>query len=345
MSTDLINQLDAYGIWLEEHCATVLRPHPATGEPDLDAGTRGLTEVEVAPRSTASTGRRLLLAAAVLVLVSIAAVALWSRRSTETGPADLPADPPGALFVLPPSGDGLVLSDASIFAGPPAQSQAGAVHGVVVGRPDGDGFADIIGITDPFDRPGPPSTDAWTEIDTPVGTALVSTGGLRMAIQQRGDRWVGLANAVDAPTIAELLQAITLDSSGISFEPVDGFVQVGTFTVASTPGQSTMFTATLADGSATYTVSTAAASSPLAAALLSEHLDPVTINGHDGWVVSTKSDGGPTHAVVWQATLNRIVGVSGVGTDEQLVDLAQHLELVDEDAWTKALPGYTSEGQ
>ena len=216
---------------------------------------------------------------------------------------------------------------------------------MVVGRPDGDGFADIVGITDTFDRPGPPSSDAWTEVDTPTGTLLVSTGRLPMAIQQRGSRWIRLTNAADVRTFTELLQAITVDSSGIGFEPVDGFVQVGAFTVAPTPGQSTVFSATLADGSATYTVSTAAASSPLAAALLSEHLDPVTINGHDGWVVSTKSDGGPTHAVVWQATLNRIVGVSGVGTDEQLVDLAQHLELVDEDAWTKALPGYTSEGQ
>ena len=345
MSTDLINQLDAYGIWLEERCATVLRPQPATGEPDNDAETRDVTEVEVevTSRSTVSNGRRLMLSAAVVVLVSIAAVALWSQRSRPTGPSGLPSDPPGSLFVLPPSGDGLVLSDASIFAGTPV-AQTGVVHAMVVGRPDGDGFAGIVGITDQFDRPGPPSADSWTDIDTPAGTVLVSTGGLPMAIQQRGSRWISLTNTADEHTIAELFQAITLDSGGIGFEPVDGFVQVGTFTGAPTPGQSTAYTAALPDGSATFTVSTATASSPLAAALLAEHLDPITINGHDGWLVSTKSDGGAMHSVVWQATPNRIAGVSGDATDDQLVDLAKRLQLVDEDAWTKALPGYTREG-
>jgi hypothetical protein len=165
-----------------------------------------------------------------------------------------------------------------------------------------------------------------------------------MAIQQRGDRWVSLANAVDTQTIAELLQAVTITAAGISFEPVDGFVQVGTFRDVRPLGQSTQYTAAVADGSASLTVSTGTASSPLIVALVAERLDPVTINGHDGWLVSTKSDGGSINELVWQATPNRIVGVSGDATDEQLVDLAQRLDLVDEDAWTKALPDYTREG-
>ena len=339
MSTDLINQLDAYGIWLEEHCSTVLRRQPVAGEPDEDTETRDLTAVEIAPRPSLPTGRRLLLSAAVLVLVSIATVALWSRRSTPTA---LPADPPGALFVLPPSGDGLVLSDASIFAGSPAQT--GVVHAMVVGRPDGDGFADIVGITDPFDRPGRPSADAWAEIETPAGTVSVSTSGPAMAIQQRGDRWVALTNAVDEQTITELLEAVALTAAGISFEPVDGFVQVGTFRDVRPLEQSTQYTAALPDGGASFIVSTATASSPLIVALLAERIEPITINGHDGWLVSMKSDGGSLHEVVWQATANRVAGVSGDATDAQLVDLAQRLQLVDEDAWTKALPGYTREG-
>jgi hypothetical protein len=343
MSTDLINQLDVYGIWLEEHCATVLRPQPPTGEPHK--GTEiDVTDVEVTSRSMDSNGRRLIMAAAVVVLVATAVVALWSHRSTPTAPAELPADPSGALFVLPPTGDGLILTDAAIWAGTPDPAQTGVVHAIVVGRRDGDGFVDIVGISDSFDRPGPPSVDSWAEIDTPAGTVSVSTGGPPLAMQQRGDRWIRLTNVVDAQTIAELLQAIILTSDGIGFESVDGFVEVGTFTDVPALDHSTEYTAALPDDSARFTVSTATASSPLFVALLAEQIEPTTINGHVGWLVSSKSDGGSAHAVVWQATPNRIVGVSGNATDEHLVDLAQRLQIVDEDTWTKALPGYTRQG-
>jgi hypothetical protein len=341
MSTDLINQLDAYGIWLEDRCATALRPQPLTVEPVDDTETRDAAEVEVTSRATVSSGRRLMLSAAVVVLISTAVVAFWSLRSAPTAPAALPADPSGALFVLPPSGDGLVLSDAAIWAGTPDPAQTGVVHGMVVGRPDGDGFVDIVGIGDSLDRPGPPFVDSWAEIDTPDGPVSVSTGGPPMAMQQRGNRWIRLTNVVDEQTIAELLRAITLTAEGIGFEPVGGFVEVDTFIHVPRVEYSTEYTVSLPDGGVTVTVSTAMASSPLLVALLAEQIEPVTINGRDGWLVSTKSDGESMHGVVWQATPNRIVGVSGDATDEQLVDLAQRLQIVDEDTWTTALPGYS----
>lgn len=342
MSTDLIDQLDAYGLWLEAHCAAVLRsPAPALA-PDNDIEIRDVAESEVQSHSSGPTGRRLMLAAAVVVLVATAAVALWSHRSTPTGPAGLPADPNGALFVLP-TGDDLVLSDGTLWAVAPGSVLTGVVNAMIVGRPDGDGFVGIVGITESADRPSSPP-DSWTEIHTAAGTALVNTGALpRITIQQRGDRWIRLTNVADEPTIGELLQSITLTADGISFEPVDGFVEVDTFTGNPSTQPNTVFSAALADSTATFTVSTGTASSPLFAALLAEGLDPVTINGRDGWLVSMKSDGGSLHALAWQVTPNRIVGVSGNATDQQLVDFAQRLQIVDEAAWTRALPGYTRE--
>lgn len=345
MSTDLIDQLDAYGVWLEEHCATVLRPRSSLMAAGDDSGIRDVAEVEVGRRSTLSSSRRLLLVATAVALVATALVALWSHRSTSTTPGDLPADPSGALFVLPPAEDGMALSDGVISAVTPDSVQTKIVSAMIVGRPDGDGFVDIVGITDSADRPGPPSTDSWIEIDTGAGTALVSAVGTPMALQQRGDRWIRLTNAADEPTIAELLPAITLTAEGIAFEPVDGFVEVEASSGKPAPEPNTSYTAAFTDGTATFTVSTATASSPLFAALLAaERVEAVTISGHDGLLVSSRSDGGTTHGLVWQATPNRVAGVSGNATDEQLVDFAERLRLVDEEAWTKALPGYSREG-
>ena len=344
MSTELIDQLDAYGKWLEEHCATVLRSPFAAAVSDHDTEIGDIAEVEVGSRPSVSSGRRLMLAAAILVLVGTAVVALWLHRSTSTEPADLPADPSGALFVLPPTADGMALSDGVIWAVAPDSTSTNVVNAMIVGRRDGDGFVDIIGITDTADRPGGAPADSSTEIDTAAGKALV-TAGANFAVQQRGDRWIRLTNAGDEPTIGELLQAITLTSDGIAFEPVDGFVEIDASTGKPAPAPNTVYTAAFTDGTATFTVSTATASSPLFAALLAaQRVEQVTINGRDGWLVVTKSDGGSSHAVNWQATPNRIVGVSGNATDEQLVDLAQRLQIVDEATWTRALPAYTREG-
>ncbi|MDP9465587.1 MAG: hypothetical protein M3P52_13265 [Actinomycetota bacterium] len=361
MSTELIDQLDAYGKWLEEHCATVLRSPFAAAVSDHDTEIGDIAEVEVGSRPSVSSGRRLMLAAAIVVLVGTAVVALWLHRSTSTEPADLPADPSGALFVLPPTTDGMALSNGVIWAVAPDSTSTNVVNAMIVGRRDGDGFVDIIGITDTADRPGGAPADSSTEIDTAAGKALV-TAGANFAVQQRGDRWIQLTNVGDEPTIRELLQAITLTSDGIAFEPVDGFVEIDASTGKPAPAPNTTYTAAFTDGTATFTVSTTTASSPLFAPILTTNLtgvpqpfhgfavlapqrvEQVTINGRDGWLVVTKSDGGSSRAVNWQATPNRIVGVSGNATDEQLVDLAQRLQIVDEATWTRALPAYTRLG-
>ena len=343
MSTELIDQLDAYGKWLEEHCATVLRSPFAAAASDHDTEIGDIAEVEVGSRPSVSSGRRLMLAAAIVVLVGTAVVALWLHRSSSTEPADLPPDPNGALFVLPPTADGMALSDGVISAVAPDSTSTNVVNAMIVGRCDGDGFVDIIGITDTADRPEGALADSLTEIDTASGKTLV-TAGANFAFQQRGDRWIRLTNAGDQPTIGELLQAITLTVDGIAFEPVDGFVEVEASTGSPLPVPNTMYTAARTDGTATFTVSTATASSPLFAALLAaERVQLVTINGHHGWLVSTRSDGASSHSLTWQATPNRIVGVSGNATDEQLVDLARRLQIVDEATWTRALPAYTRE--
>ena len=243
-----------------------------------------------------------MLSAAVFALVASAVAAFWSHRSESTAPAALPADPPGALFVLPAPADGLALSDGAIWGGVSDPAQAGVVHALVVGRPDGDGFTDIVFIADPFERPAPPFVESWTEIDTPVGSVSLSSGGTLypFAMQQRGNRWVSLTTA-NEQTIADLLQAITLTAGGIDFEPVDGFVEVETFAEAPAVEHSAEYTVTLPDSSKRDDVSTTTASSPLFVATRADRISaPVTINGHNGWLVLTQSNGSATSGVVWQ---------------------------------------------
>ena len=47
---------------------------------------------------------------------------------------------------------------------------------------------------------------------------------------------------------------------------------------------------------------------------------------------------------MWQASENRIIGVSGNATDDQLYEIAQRLVIVEETRWTQSLPGYTRQG-
>lgn len=339
MSIDLIDQLDVYGVWLEERCGTVLRPHPMNADSVNERGD--VTNVEVTSSESGANRRRWMLSAAVTVLLVSAVAALWSHRSEPTASGALPVDPPGALFVLPAPADGLVLSDGAVWGGVPDPGQA-VVHALVVGRPDGDGFVDLVVIADPSERPAPPFVESWTEIDTPAGSVSLSSGGTPypLAMQQRGDRWVSLTTA-NEQTIADLLQAVTLTATGIRFEPIDGFVEVGTFAEAPAVEHSAEYTATLPNSGKRVIVSTTTASSPLLMAWGADRIAPVTINGHDGWLLSTQSNGSATSGVAWQATKNRIVGVSGDATDDELADLARRLYVVDEETWTRSLPGST----
>jgi hypothetical protein len=81
---------------------------------------------------------------------------------------------------------------------------------------------------------------------------------------------------------------------------------------------------------------------PLSASLLNtepiaEQATPYRMEGSDGWTLSGE-DG--WHAVVWQATPNAVVTVSGATTIERLTEIAKSLEIVDEATWEAAFPDF-----
>lgn len=73
----------------------------------------------------------------------------------------------------------------------------------------------------------------------------------------------------------------------------------------------TYFTATTAAG-ALITVETATTSTPLlSVASVADRIETTQIDGTGGWIASRNDSGGEWNALVWRATPNRIVILSG----------------------------------
>ena len=95
------------------------------------------------------------------------------------------------------------------------------------------------------------------------------------------------------------------------------------------------------DGRSTYfeldggvVVETVPAADPLALPSLSDHIEPVTINGKGGWHLTRDEDPeGTWHGLVWAPTPGTVVAVRGTTDYDTLLQAAQPLKVVDEDTW------------
>jgi len=321
--TDVVDQLATYGAWLAARHDLVVGAgsppdlRPSTGRP---VPTEVPVVAELSPRA-GRAGARWLAAAAAAVLVIGAAVAIATSGSSR--PADQPAGPPAPLYVLPD--DGAAVANPSVGD---VTVPAGA--GLVVGTPEGAGFADpvLISVTDE-----PPIVDPerWRDLDLATGPALVDdTGPIVVQIaQRRDDRWL-LASAGTEQRAAAALERTTLDDDGaLALAGSPALAAITSYRQPSLEVRSTYFET---DGG--IVVETITAPDPLSIATMGEHVEPITVDGHAGWLIrDERHPDGAWTGLVWAPRPGTVVAVSGTTDEATLLDAAHDLEAVDEATW------------
>lgn len=353
MSADLDDQLAIYGRWVERQCATGLRPaHPPVIARDADflAVHSGVDiDVDTAPPLPRPHRRVLLaVAACVIVVVGIGGLVVTNRHSTPPA-APLndsvsPADPPEALFVLPDPSDGYALANGDTSTsrpdGPPA-TESFAPNGVLLGVADGTGYTALRSVSI-YDS-SPIANGEWDPVETPTGPAYLSTEPQVAVAQQRNDRWILVATRSDSQLALDLLDAVSVDEDNeLKVDVPDDHVVIHRYTTpAAGVSYTTYFEATSPDG-ALIIVETATASTPLfPAASVADRIEPTQIDGAHAWIATRADPDGEWNGLVWNETPNRFVAVSGQTSIDTITELAHRLHVVDDTAWTSALPAAT----
>jgi hypothetical protein len=164
--------------------------------------------------------------------------------------------------------------------------------------------------------------------------------------QQRGEQWLLITTLNDEQAALDTLDVVIVDDAGDIVVDTDAAGLVIIDDHPSPPGgdgYGTYFEATTSDG-ARVVVETATASSPLwPAASVATRIEPTELDGARAWTASRTDDNGEWNGLVWSATPNRIVAVSGEATPEEIRRLAESLLVVEKAAWQQALPDATIE--
>jgi hypothetical protein len=275
------------------------------------------------------------LVAAAIVVVCLAAGAVLAVTRPESAPASLPsgpADPPGALYVMPSSGSATT-RNATSMATAVTPSRA---RGAVVGVADGDWYRGVVTIAVVDERPEPAGTDGWDQVDRSSGPALTSSDGVMGRVaQQRGRHWLLVAGRLDGQAHAlDVLDQIDVDPSGAITSAAAGEVEViGTIDdrpAARGPGVYVELT----NGT---TVETATVADLVEAIGQGDDARPILINGTSGWWLTRRDIDGVWNAVVWMGSPHRLVAVSGHVPLATVTAVAADLVIVDEATWTQAL--------
>ncbi len=282
----------------------------------------------------------------MLGVVGIVAVNRTSPSALEISDSVATIDPVGALFVLPEPLDAYDLANPYVSE---ASSAAGGgtaglgADGVLLGIEDGTGDADLRTAT-VYDE-SPTQHGEWTQVDTPTGPAYTTPGPLAAAAQQYGDQWLVITTFGDANLALDVLDDIRIDDTGeivVDTEPSD-LVVISELTQPSGSGlHVTSYELTTA-GQSRITVETGVHDTPLAlGAGLANRLEPTEIDGTRAWVATRVDADGPWIGLVWSATPNRIVAVSGHDVSvTEITQVAESLQYVDEATWRQAFSDVT----
>lgn len=354
MSTDLDDQVVAYGRWLERQCATQLhRPVGGALEQRIDNRVdRVNAEMGSAGPSEPSPRHGRLLAAAAVVLVVAGVLGLVAvTRSTPTPSVPLNDsvginDPEGALFVLPNPIDAYQLANGSWSTSRQdanAPVETFAPNGVLLGVADGSGYTRLRSVsiygTSPVDA-------TWEQVDTPTGPAFVSSEPGVAVAQQRGDQWLLVTTQTDEQQALDMLDVVTIDDAGgiVVDAKAAGLVVIDDYPPQTGYGAfGTYFETTTPDG-APVTVETATSPTPLfPAASVADRIEPTEIDGARAWTATRADSDGEWNGLVWSATPNRIVAVSGQTTPAEIRRLAESLQVVEQATWQQALPSATKD--
>lgn len=353
MSTELEEQLLTYGRWLEQQCATQLgRSGQRVSQPRVDDRVVGIdTTTESSDGWEPRRRRRILLGAAagLLVVAGVLGVAAVTRPTpTPAVPLTDPvrtADPTGALFVLPDPVENYRLANgylSTTLQDPNASAETSAPNGVVVGVVDGTGYTDLRAIS--ISETSPIGNTGSKRVETSTGPAFISSEPITVVAQQRGTQWVGVATLADEQLALGMLDVTTVDETdGITVDvQTAGLVVIEDYQQRTgSDTYTTYFAATTAEG-AVITVETATSPTPLfAVASIADRIEATEIDGTGAWIASRDDGGGEWNALVWRATPNRIVVVSGQTELAEIRRLAESLQIVEQAAWRRALPDAT----
>jgi hypothetical protein len=259
--------------------------------------------------------------AGVFALAVIAAAAVVAATADGEGSED-------ALFVLPADtsdwglADGVIADDTDL----PATSERFITRGRLFGTPDGDGFRDLRSEVN-YDE-SPLAGARWDEIDTPWGNAYRrDDDSITIARQQWEGTWQVASSPDDLIHVYDIIGNDIADLAIVAaFLPPD----------VADP-RSTSFTMSSPDG-ATYSIATSPSSSPLFdVATFADRVEPIDIDGTDGWIVTEELDDGTETTVTWSASDDHTVTVRGTTSPATVIDAARSLQPVSEDDWTAAV--------
>ncbi len=382
---EVIDQLSRYGTWLEGEVGIPLKgddwsrfdaliAFDGSGVPDPDlihpiepieilapARSEGADSSLASVEQVRSLGARvprsarILVGASVLLLVAVLGGLWLNDQSSSLTTADLPPDPPGALFVLPDPALDLELSGEWADGPYGVPDSSVPLRGYVFATADGDVFHHPVTAWISEGKPRPAPGEQAVEQPAPGGPALVSEfGSAQHLVQQRDEFFLSLTSSMlTTDELLEMLGELEMDGSGrlVLSESSDltlmdssaldpTFAQIGASAFDAT-GEF--------DGSITIET-TALPSGAMFAGFAGGQWSRWEQGGRFGWEVlgsieQTDSppahDGeeGPSNAVVWQATPNREVFVGGQVSIEELHKIVAGLRIVSEEEWREAFRG------
>lgn len=279
-------------------------------------------------------------AAAAALLAVAATVGLLSRDrgGDPATTATLPAEPGGPLFVLPTEASGLALTNGNVSIAELTSDDL-PIDQMIVGIVDGDVITSPARVT-VTDEQGPVDVD-WTTVDTESGAASVVESDLwTIVTQQRGGYWLQVQTTGDAADAQFVLAAVVVDISG----RVD-LDRSTTLTIverpAAVPGPATGVYTDVDDPTDDHSIVVETASSVTPLAIISrigESAEPIVVDNTLGWSTTHEDPDGAWYGVVWQVTPDHIVAVSGHTDLDEVLAVANSLEVVDEATWRAALP-------
>jgi hypothetical protein len=258
----------------------------------------------------------------VVIMVAVVAAVVVSRDDDTTG---------DALYVLPSPVGQWQLSGGAITApdpSPPATDQRFITVGNLYGVPDGSGFDGLRSAVRYSESPLPGAE--WEPARTPRGDAYRRLDdSMTLALQDfYTEKWVVASSPFDLLHAYDMLSSDTFD-----------LVAVAAFLPPETPDvPSTSFDMISPDGS-TFAVTTTPSTSPLFdVATYAERVEPIDVNGTNGWVVVDEQEAGTEVAVTWSPATGRTVSVRSTASVDDAIAAARSLQPAAADDWTDVFP-------
>ncbi len=331
---DVKTHLASYGNWLQRSTGLDLAP------PDPAS-----TVMESLASPQRSRGRLVVLVAAA-VLAVVGAVLLWGDDGSELVDTATSEDPPGPLYVLPsPFVPGTIRNAQLMGVGEAGLESDSEI--IVIGVPSGDIYTDLATVWVGAPRPVPRGRS--TPLDLPSGPAETWNDLFTVIVQERDGTSIRVMTGRDRVAYASnIVDSLSIDNAGSARVEAAGAFEVIETTILEGGSNDTgtyfeVVTSVPTTDGEYIIVETATSPTPLlGAGALDGNLSAKRIQGTHGWAIARQDADGEWNGIVWQATPNRIIAVSGHAPLTVIQEISESLTIVDEDEWMTSLPDYTT---